>query len=289
MSFSPSPLSICFVHATATMPRRDAFVLPKLTWPVRFRQLLARLFRWVLPCGARAIASFPSARASVTTPDGDARVARLHARASRLVQRRRHHDRRRPARPRPPAPLRHARAVARAPRRHARRPTRIPQWARCASCARRPGYEAARAEPLIVVHPNPSLQANRLHAFVARGARLFTRRASTSTRRARRCSSRSARRAPARRRPAGTRARSRGARSRSLARETRMKRDVVWRFRPATAERADMRLAARHGVATVICSEERHGRECAHTSAGPSSSRRREREGGWPKRAQGLS
>jgi len=34
------------------------------------------------------------------------------------------------------------------------------------------GYDAPRAEPLLVVRPNPSLQGNRLHAFVARGARL---------------------------------------------------------------------------------------------------------------------
>ncbi len=34
------------------------------------------------------------------------------------------------------------------------------------------GYEAAAIEPLLVTHPNPSLQSNRLHSFVARGARL---------------------------------------------------------------------------------------------------------------------
>jgi ADP-ribose pyrophosphatase len=33
------------------------------------------------------------------------------------------------------------------------------------------GYAAAGAEPLVSVHPNPSLQGNRLHVFVARGAR----------------------------------------------------------------------------------------------------------------------
>ncbi len=44
-----------------------------------------------------------------------------------------------------------------------------------AGCARRElleetGYETASLEPLVVVHPNPALQANRLHAFLARGA-----------------------------------------------------------------------------------------------------------------------
>jgi 8-oxo-dGTP pyrophosphatase MutT (NUDIX family) len=34
------------------------------------------------------------------------------------------------------------------------------------------GYAAPRAELVIVTHPNPSFQANRLHSFVARGARL---------------------------------------------------------------------------------------------------------------------
>jgi len=34
------------------------------------------------------------------------------------------------------------------------------------------GYDADRAEPLLVVHPNPSLQGNRLFGWVARGARL---------------------------------------------------------------------------------------------------------------------
>ena len=33
------------------------------------------------------------------------------------------------------------------------------------------GWGAARAEPLVVTHPNPSFQKNRLHSFVARGAR----------------------------------------------------------------------------------------------------------------------
>lgn len=35
------------------------------------------------------------------------------------------------------------------------------------------GYAAARAEPLLVVYPNPSLQGNRLLSFVARAARLL--------------------------------------------------------------------------------------------------------------------
>lgn len=35
------------------------------------------------------------------------------------------------------------------------------------------GYEAPHAELLLVTRPNPSLQANRLHSFVARGARLL--------------------------------------------------------------------------------------------------------------------
>jgi 8-oxo-dGTP pyrophosphatase MutT (NUDIX family) len=34
------------------------------------------------------------------------------------------------------------------------------------------GFEAARAELLVVTHPNPSFQKNKLHSFVARGARL---------------------------------------------------------------------------------------------------------------------
>ena len=34
------------------------------------------------------------------------------------------------------------------------------------------GWQAARTEPLVVTHPNPSLQGNRLHSFVARGASL---------------------------------------------------------------------------------------------------------------------
>jgi ADP-ribose pyrophosphatase len=34
------------------------------------------------------------------------------------------------------------------------------------------GYEADALEPLVVVHPNPALQGNQCHAFVARGARL---------------------------------------------------------------------------------------------------------------------
>jgi 8-oxo-dGTP pyrophosphatase MutT (NUDIX family) len=34
------------------------------------------------------------------------------------------------------------------------------------------GYEPASIEPLIVTHPNPSLQGNRLFSFVAHGARL---------------------------------------------------------------------------------------------------------------------
>jgi 8-oxo-dGTP pyrophosphatase MutT (NUDIX family) len=33
------------------------------------------------------------------------------------------------------------------------------------------GWEAPRAELLIVTHPNPSFQKNKLHTFVARGAR----------------------------------------------------------------------------------------------------------------------
>ncbi len=33
------------------------------------------------------------------------------------------------------------------------------------------GYEAPSAEPLLVTFPNPSLQSNRLHSFVARGAK----------------------------------------------------------------------------------------------------------------------
>jgi 8-oxo-dGTP pyrophosphatase MutT (NUDIX family) len=33
------------------------------------------------------------------------------------------------------------------------------------------GWEAARAELVIVTRPNPSLQGNRMHSFVARGAR----------------------------------------------------------------------------------------------------------------------
>ena len=33
------------------------------------------------------------------------------------------------------------------------------------------GWEAARAELLVVTHPNPSFQKNKLHSFVARGAR----------------------------------------------------------------------------------------------------------------------
>jgi ADP-ribose pyrophosphatase len=33
------------------------------------------------------------------------------------------------------------------------------------------GYEAERVEPLVVVEPNPAMQDNRFHAFVARGAR----------------------------------------------------------------------------------------------------------------------
>ncbi len=36
------------------------------------------------------------------------------------------------------------------------------------------GYDAPRAEPLIAVHTNPSLQPNRHHIFLARGARLVT-------------------------------------------------------------------------------------------------------------------
>src|SRR5207302_1449517 len=32
------------------------------------------------------------------------------------------------------------------------------------------GYDAAAFEPLVVVHPNPALQGNECHAFVARGA-----------------------------------------------------------------------------------------------------------------------
>lgn len=35
------------------------------------------------------------------------------------------------------------------------------------------GYAAPRAELLLVTNPNPSLQGNRLHTFVARGARLL--------------------------------------------------------------------------------------------------------------------
>jgi 8-oxo-dGTP pyrophosphatase MutT (NUDIX family) len=34
------------------------------------------------------------------------------------------------------------------------------------------GYEARSLEPLAVVHPNPALQGNRHHTFLARGARL---------------------------------------------------------------------------------------------------------------------
>jgi ADP-ribose pyrophosphatase YjhB (NUDIX family) len=34
------------------------------------------------------------------------------------------------------------------------------------------GYVAALLEPLIVVEPNPALQGNRCHTFIARGARL---------------------------------------------------------------------------------------------------------------------
>lgn len=34
------------------------------------------------------------------------------------------------------------------------------------------GYEADRIEPLLVLAPNPAVQANRCHTFVARGARL---------------------------------------------------------------------------------------------------------------------
>ncbi len=33
------------------------------------------------------------------------------------------------------------------------------------------GWDAVRAELLVVTHPNPSFQKNRLHSFVARGAR----------------------------------------------------------------------------------------------------------------------
>jgi ADP-ribose pyrophosphatase len=33
------------------------------------------------------------------------------------------------------------------------------------------GYEAERWEPLVVVEPNPAIQGNRCHTFVARGAR----------------------------------------------------------------------------------------------------------------------
>ena len=35
------------------------------------------------------------------------------------------------------------------------------------------GYEPASIDPLIVTHPNPSLQGNRIHSFVARGARVL--------------------------------------------------------------------------------------------------------------------
>lgn len=34
------------------------------------------------------------------------------------------------------------------------------------------GYEAASIEPLLVVEPNPAIQNNRCHTFVARGARM---------------------------------------------------------------------------------------------------------------------
>ncbi len=34
------------------------------------------------------------------------------------------------------------------------------------------GYEASRLEPLLVVEPNPAIQNNRCHTFVAHGARL---------------------------------------------------------------------------------------------------------------------
>ena len=34
------------------------------------------------------------------------------------------------------------------------------------------GWDAAHAELLVVTHPNPSFQKNKLHSFVARGARL---------------------------------------------------------------------------------------------------------------------